>query len=94
MVTARTLSSTTIFLEWQEIPEIDRNGIIIEYQIMYYSFFQNPPRVESTTELSIGLLNLAEFELYSIHVRGVTAAGPGPYSDPVLAMTEEDGMDL
>ena len=93
MVTAMTLSSTTIIVQWQEIPKTDRNGIIIEYQIMY-SFSQTPPRVDSTTELSIGLLNLAEFELYSIHVRGVTTAGPGPYSDPVFAMTEEDGMDL
>ena len=57
-----------------------------------YSFLQNPPLVDSTAELSTGLLNLDEFELYSIRVRGVTLAGPGPYSDPVFAMTEQDGM--
>ena len=61
------------------------------YEVVY-SYSQGTSQVNRTSQISVVLENLAESELYSIEVRGVTAAGPGPYSDPVLVMTIEQGI--
>ena len=76
-------------VSWEEIPQVDRNGIIIRYDIMY-SYPRGGRLVASTNELSIVLTRLAESERYTVQVRGVTSAGPGPYSDPVIEITFED----
>ncbi len=34
-VIASVLSSTEIQMNWTEIPEMEQNGIIIEYEVMY-----------------------------------------------------------
>ena len=76
---------------WQEIAELERNGVITGYEVLY-SYPQGPSLVDRTTELSTTLRNLAESELYTIHVRGVTSAGPGPFSGPVQTMTDNLSM--
>ena len=87
MVRTTLLSSVTILVEWQEIAELERNGVITGYEVLY-SYPQGPSQVDSMTELSTTLRNLAESELYTVQVRGVTSAGPGPYSGPVQTMTD------
>ena len=76
-------------VSWEEIPQVDRNGIIIRYDIMY-SYPRGGGLVNNTKELFIVLTGLAESESYTIQVRGATSAGLGPYSDPVSEMTNED----
>ncbi len=47
--------------------------------------------IQNVNSTEVTLLNLAENELYSIQVRGVTSIGEGPYSTPpVTVMTRED----
>ena len=93
MVNATLLSSTTILVQWQEIPLAERNGNITSYEVLY-SYLQGPAQVNITAQTSIILENLAESELYNISVRGVTSVGPGPYSNPVLLMTENQTCKL
>ena len=82
-------------MTWQEVPEIDRNGIILTYEVLYEP--QNTfsgllmSMTRNLTEFSLLLTGLQEFNNYSVSVRAYTSAGPGPYSDVVLAMTPEDG---
>ena len=89
-VRASVLSSTSIRVRWNVIPEELRNGIIRRYDVMY-RYDGQESNMQNVTSTEVILMNLAESELYSIQVRGVTSIGEGPYSmPPATAMTRED----
>ena len=85
-------SSTTIIVEWDDVPAFDRNGIITSYNIAYHSLTEN--HSNSTTVNFPGrratLLGLKEFVNYSITVFASTVIGNGPASDPIIVSTGED----
>ena len=93
-VTAMVESSTIIRVTWEEVPTIDRNGVITEYEVQYEPLEtfggQIATSTVNTSMLSINLTELQEFVDYNISVRAYTSAGPGPYSDPVTEMTDTD----
>ena len=84
-------------VSWDEVPPIDQNGIIIIYQVLYqpletFGGFIGTCNVNvSMMDMSVVLKDLEESVSYNISVRAYTSAGEGPYSDGVLAMTNEDG---
>lgn len=92
------ISSTSIMVTWDEVPSIDQNGLIIEYEV------QNIPQetfggvigVEmlNATDLFYVLDDLEEFTNYTVSVRAYTIVGPGPYSDPITNQTFQDGKLL
>ncbi len=89
-----TLSSTEIQVNWTDVPEIDQNGIITEYEVMYEPLmsFGGALSTEAviTTNVSIVLGGLEEHVEYNISVRAFTSVGPGPFSSIEMAMTEEN----
>ena len=93
-VMAMVESSTTIRVLWEEVPAIDRNGVITVYEVQYEPLEtfggQIATSTVNTSMLSINLTELQEFVDYNISVRAYTSAGPGPYSDPVTEMTDTD----
>ena len=93
-VQADVLSSTEIRVSWTEVSEIDRNGIITMYEVMYEPFGVLTPATVNTTNLFIIVGGLEEDFDYNISVRAYTSMGPGPYSEDVTARTMEDGMDI
>lgn len=88
-------SSTSIMVTWDEVLSIDQNGLITEYEVQSIPLetFSSVIGVEmlNTTGLFYALENLEEFENYSISVRAYTIVGPGPYSDPIIMQTFQDG---
>ena len=93
-IQATAVSSTEIMVTWDEIPGLDQNGIIINYEVQIEPLdFSTILFVNSlsTTDLSILVTGLEEHVNYSIGVRAYTSVGPGPYSDPVTERTFEDG---
>ena len=76
---------------WDEIPGLDQNGIIINYDVQIES-------LDFSTEILIITSNLfthigfSGLEVFNIRVRAHTSVGPGPYSDPVTERTFENGM--
>ena len=93
-VAATVLSSTKIQVNWTEVLEIDRNGIIIQYQVMYEplkTFGVLTKLAVNTTSLSLTLMDLEECVEYKISVRAYTSVGPGPYSVGIVYKTFEDG---
>ena len=46
----------------------------------------------NTSELFHELTGLEEFVEYNISVRAYTSQGPGPFSDNITQLTQEDGM--
>ena len=96
-VTATVLSSTEIQVNWTEALEMDQNGIITEYEVMYeplmtFGVLTNEILVVDSLNLSIDLMYLEEFVEYNISVRAYTSMGPGPYSMGIIRRTFEDGM--
>ena len=93
-VQATAMSSTEIMVTWDEIPGLDQNGIIIDYEVQIEPLdFPDDimTNLLTTTNLSILVTGLEEFVNYNIRVRAYTSVGPGPYSDPVTERTLEDG---
>ncbi len=92
------LTSFEIQVNWTDVPEIDQNGIITEYEVMYEPLMafegQLNTTIVNTTNLFITLNGLEEFVNYNISVRAHTSVGPGPYSDGIARMTFEDGGSL
>lgn len=103
-VQLKSLSSTTIEVNWTEVPTIDRNGLIILYEVQYEpNDTLNDPddapdrlarRITNTTELSVLLTDLNPFVTYAVSVRAYTGVGYGPYSDVSFERTEEDGKQI
>ena len=94
-VRATATSSTTIVVMWHNVPPIDQNGVITMYEVMYTPSqdFGGAigTRTTNVTELSVLLMNLEENINYSISVLSYTSVGPGPNSDPLTILTNEDG---
>ena len=83
-------------MSWSEVPEIDRNGIITMYEVMYEPLMTFDKQLQSNTtsianNTSVILPDLQEYVNYSISVRAYTNVGPGNYSEEVTVRTLEDG---
>ena len=95
-VQALTSSSTAILVIWDPVPEIDRNGIVTQYEV---EFSQSTFNEISTSNLTttngsvqmVELEGLEEYVEYSLRVRAYTSVGPGPFSVAVVNRTLEDG---
>ena len=95
-VQAITSSSTAILVTWEQVPEIDRNGIITQYEVEFNQNTFNEISLSNLTttnglQLMVELEGLEEFVEYSVRVRAYTSVGPGPFSVAVMNRTLEDG---
>ena len=91
-VSAISNSSTSIQVIWSEVPAIDQNGIITEYEVEYNQTTFNVDVnqtvwVNSTSAL---LTKLHEYVNYTVRVRAYTEVGAGPYSTAVTERTQQD----
>ena len=94
-VTATVVSTTAIVVLWDEIPAIEHNSAIIQYEVLFsQSTLGELPVNDSVftdaSVLTVTLDNLEEFVEYGIRVRGITGAGPGPFSTTIFNTTFED----
>ena len=94
------LTSTEIRVNWDPVPAIEENGIIITYEILYEPQVtfngQIPNKVfKNTTSGSVSemiLNDLQEFVVYNITVRAYTSIGSGPFNpNGNNSRTFEDG---
>ena len=91
-----TSSSTAILVTWDPILEIDRNGIITQYEVEFnQSTFNEISTSNLTTinglQLMVELEGLEEYVEYSVRVQAYTSVGPGPFSVAIMNVTQEDG---
>ena len=97
-VMAQSLYSTSIYVDWEPVPEIDRNGIIVMYEVYYEpleTFDATIMKERVTTpDLFYNITGLEEYVDYNITVRAYTSEGPGPYSTAITEMTLEDSTLL
>lgn len=87
-----------MLVAWIEVPEIDQNGLVTIYEVLYIPLetfgVLGEKNSINTTELSVSLEGLQEFNDYNVSVRAFTSVGPGPYSDGITERTFEDGMSV
>ncbi|XP_068726162.1 phosphatidylinositol phosphatase PTPRQ-like [Montipora capricornis] len=91
-VRGRNESSTSIFVQWNQIPPVDQNGVILSYTVTYRALPNGSEQTEyviaPTTNATLRGLN--EYTNYSITVFASTIKGPGSRSVPILVITDED----
>ncbi|EDV20681.1 uncharacterized protein TRIADDRAFT_31561, partial [Trichoplax adhaerens] len=102
-ITVIALSSTSIYITWQSLRFVDRNGIITSYTICYNSTQWNDNGVvqvgsSTTNTFLLGnsrnytVFNMKYFSKYKISIQAFTIAGVSPRSNEYIINTLESGM--
>lgn len=90
-VTARNTSSTSVLLEWDLMPEEDRNGILLGYVVYYIGRDGVENRfVHESTLLSLDLQGLEKFTEYSFELTAFNSIGESNRSEVVSCKTDQD----
>ena len=86
-------SSTSIVVQWGEVPSADQNGIIRSYTVTYKALPSGSPQTEvvDAPTKQATLTGLNEYTNYSITVFASTAKGDGNVSNAIIVITDEDG---
>ena len=86
-------TSTSIFVQWDEVPPCNRSGIITSYTVRYQAITSS--NMENKTVLApIMSANLTDLIIsmdYRISVLASTVKGNGPYSNEKLVTTNQAG---
>uniref|UniRef100_A0A8D2J7G5 Sidekick cell adhesion molecule 2 n=1 Tax=Varanus komodoensis TaxID=61221 RepID=A0A8D2J7G5_VARKO len=94
-VSALATTSTSMLVRWNEIPEADRNGLVLGYKVMYKEKDSDVRAqfwlVEGNASRSAQLTGLGKYVLYEIRVLAFTRIGDGvPSNPPILERTLDD----
>ncbi|KAM9832651.1 protein sidekick-2 [Neosynchiropus ocellatus] len=94
-VSAFATTSSSVLVRWFEVPEPDRNGLILGYKVVYKEKDSDSPLhfwvVEGNATHSVQLTGLGKYVLYEIQVLAFTRIGDGrPSSPPILERTLDD----
>ena len=84
-------SSSSILVQWGDVPAAAQNGIILRYTVTYTSLPGGSTRtkvVNSPTTKAI-LTGLNKYTNYSITVFASTSKGDGNVSEPIVVVTDE-----
>ncbi|XP_076852894.1 protein sidekick-2 isoform X2 [Brachyhypopomus gauderio] len=94
-VSAFATTSSSILVRWGEVPEADRNGLILGYKVVYREKDSESVlhswTVEGNTSHSVQLTGLDKYVLFEIRVLAFTRIGDGVSSlPPILERTLDD----
>ena len=91
-VMGNNVTSTSIFVQWDEVPADNQNGNIVNYTVTYTKLPSGSLLVEVVIapKRNITLVQLNKFTNYSITVFASTSKGGGSRSDPIFVITDED----
>ncbi|KAH0518632.1 Protein sidekick-2 [Microtus ochrogaster] len=94
-VSALATTSSSMLVRWSEVPEADRNGLVLGYKVRYKEKdSDSQPRfwlVEGNSSRSAQLTGLGKYVLYEVQVLAFTRIGDGsPSHPPILERTLDD----
>lgn len=90
-VTILSITSTTFTLSWSPPPPEDHNGLITEYQLLVMRLSTLSSVSLSTNGTVLTVCDLVPYSGYEVAVSALTNEGSGPYTDPIILQTEQDG---
>ena len=95
-VQGRNTTSTSILVQWNNVPAADQNGIIQSYTVTYKALPDGNPQTQvvSAPTTQLNLTGLNEYTNYSIMVLASTVKGHGPTTVPIVVITDEDSEFL
>ena len=85
-------SSSSILIQWSNVPAADRNGVILSYTVTFKALPDGSPqtKVVNAPTTQVTLTGLNEYTNYSITVFSSTVKGGGRISAPIFVITDED----
>ena len=92
-VQGHNTSSTSILVQWGNVPVSQRNGIIVNYKVTYQNSSEGDveqTKVVNATTTQVTLLGLNEYTVYSIQLSASTSKGVGPKSEAKEVRTDQD----
>ena len=91
-VTGHSISSASIFVQWNKVPAADQNGVILSYTVTYRALLTGSSQTKNVTAPAnqATLTGLNEYTNYSITVFATTSKGGGNESTPIVVITDED----
>ena len=91
-VRAKNTSSTSILVQWNEVPEDKRHGKIRSYTVIWKRVQGRDQKTRDfvASVQQYELKNLTKYTEYSIQVLAATRVGKGPKSNPIVTRTDED----
>ncbi|CAG06587.1 unnamed protein product, partial [Tetraodon nigroviridis] len=94
-VSAFATTSSSILVRWLEVPDPDRNGLILGYKVVYKEKDSDSAvhfwTVDGNATHSVQLTGLGKYVLYEIQVLAFTRMGDGrPSAPPILERTLDD----
>ncbi|XP_069511212.1 protein sidekick-2 isoform X2 [Ambystoma mexicanum] len=94
-VSALATTSSSILVRWNEVPEPERNGLVLGYKVVYKEKDSDAPAqfwlAEGNSSRSAQLAGLGKYVLYEIQVLAFTRIGDGVASSPaILERTLDD----
>ena len=91
-MTGHSVSSSSIFVSWGQVPFLDQNGVIVNYTVTYRWLPSGPAQTKiiSAPVNQTTLTGLNKYTYYSITVFASTSKGGGNESTPIVVITDED----
>uniref|UniRef100_A0A4W5RQS4 Sidekick cell adhesion molecule 2 n=1 Tax=Hucho hucho TaxID=62062 RepID=A0A4W5RQS4_9TELE len=87
-MSAFATTSSSILVRWFEVPEQDRNGLILGYKVLYREKDSDSSlqlwTIEGNASHSVQLTGLGKYVLYEIQVLAFTRIGDGMPSSPLI----------
>ena len=86
-------SSKSVIISWEPPAFVDQNGPIVYYILVIreQQFNLSDIVLNVTGRTNYTLSSLEEYNTYSYQVAAASRVGVGPYSDPILFTTLQDG---
>ena len=84
------VTSSSITVQWEMVPCINRNGDIAGYLVQYEQVGSGSPHTLTVSEGGIltTIQSVMSSTNYSIQVAAENSAGTGPYSDRIVVETQ------
>lgn len=82
-------SSTSLLISWQPLEVDDQNGIILGYNVTYFSN-DDDSVMTVTSDTMISITGLSVYTVYNVSVAAYTVVGTGP-SDSITVRTDSTG---
>ena len=84
------ISSTSIKVEWDEVPRDQQHGVITQYTVMYKTSRERSYEIKVDRLKYAVLPGLAKYTYYDIKIKAATSKGFGPESPPIRRQTDQD----